>query len=131
MPDAVAFTLTPAIQQQACHVVTNCEGASVDVFPDDLAQLIHGVIHAAARGESMTISRLPDVLTTTEAAHQLGISRPTLMKRIRDGEIESFKVGSHTRLKTSAVISYQRERLQIAQQAINDIRQLDEEIFET
>lgn len=125
--------LTDKIQQQAEQVVSRNQTASElieDSIPRELADLINAVLRAAANGDTITISRLPEVLTTTEAARRLGISRPTLMKRIKDGEIDSFKVGTHTRLKAEAVFEYRKKRYADAKKAFEEMRELDEEIFD-
>lgn len=51
-----------------------------------------------------------DLYSTTEAARMLGISRPTLMKLIDTGEIESEMVGTHHRIPAAGVVAYQRVR---------------------
>lgn len=48
--------------------------------------------------------------TTTEAAKMLGISRPTLMKLIEAGEIDSVKVASHHRIPAPAILRYEEAR---------------------
>lgn len=48
--------------------------------------------------------------TTTEAAKLLGISRPTLMKLIEAGEIDSVKVASHHRIPAPAIRKFERAR---------------------
>jgi excisionase family DNA binding protein len=56
----------------------------------------------------------------------LDISRPTLMKLIGEGEILAYKVGTHTRLKSSDVIVYQ-ERLRAEQRAaFDDLRAFED-----
>lgn len=48
--------------------------------------------------------------TTTEAAKMLGISRPSLMKLIASGEIDSVKVATHHRIPAPALRNYESAR---------------------
>lgn len=51
-----------------------------------------------------------NLYSTTEAASMIGVSRPTLMKLIEAGELESEMVGTHHRVPAEAIVAYQRER---------------------
>lgn len=51
-----------------------------------------------------------DLYSTTEAASMLGVSRPTLMKLIESGELESEMVGTHHRIPAEGIVAYQRAR---------------------
>ncbi len=88
---------------RAAFFVTE-RGARVAV-PAELADLLEKVMAGAVAGRSIRVEPLPEQLTTTQAAELLGISRPTLMKRIRDGELASVKVGTHHRLATRDVLA--------------------------
>ena len=62
-------------------------------------------------------------LTTTEAAELLNVSRPHLVKLLKQGDIPHHKVGSHHRVYRKDVLSYkikQRERAEDALQALTD-----------
>jgi len=85
-------------------------GASHLVVPEPLSQVVMDLIGKLASGLSVGVVTFPEELTTTTAAERLGISRPTLMKMIQRGDIKSYKVGTHTRLKRSAVIDYVQAR---------------------
>ncbi|SES10874.1 helix-turn-helix domain-containing protein [Corynebacterium cystitidis] len=130
---APEIELTQKIQEQADHVVSSNRSVhdlTHGAIPHELANVIETVLRAAANGETITLSRLPEVLTTTEAARQLGISRPTLMRKIKKGEIDSFKVGTHTRIKAEAVFDYRRKRHTEAKKAFEEMRLLDDDIFD-
>jgi excisionase family DNA binding protein len=96
-------------------------------LPPALANVIAQVVEAMASGGTVTIGSLPDELSTTVAAKQLGISRPTLMKMIRNGEIPAHKVGSHHRLKSADVLAFKRERLAAQRRALADLNELLDE----
>lgn len=96
------------------------------VVPTNLVGVLEEALRVVATGGSVTIGSMPDELTTTSAADLLGISRPTLMKLIREGHIVAHKVGTHTRLNTSDVLAY-RDRLHIQQRAaLRELRDFEE-----
>lgn len=95
-------------------------------LPPEISVLMAHFITAIGSGQRVTITGVPEELTTSVAAAQLGISRPTLMKLVNKGEIPSFKVGSHTRLKSKDVLEYIRDRDGRKAKAFAQMRRLDE-----
>jgi excisionase family DNA binding protein len=96
--------------------------------PAELSMLLREVLRRVAQGGSVTLQSLPSELTTTVAAAELGVSRPTLMRMIRDGEIPAHKVGTHHRLKLADVQAFGRARLQRQRAAFEELRQLEDEL---
>lgn len=64
----------------------------------------------AERTTGAVVVPIREMLTTTEAATMLGLSRPTLMKLIETGEIEHVMVGTHHRIPAQAILAFQRAR---------------------
>ncbi|WP_278260990.1 helix-turn-helix domain-containing protein [Nocardia sp. AG03] len=96
------------------------------VAPEGLAEILAKVVLAVAAGGTVTVGAMPDELTTSSAADLLGISRPTLMKLVREGQIAAHKVGTHTRLDTTDVLAY-RDRLRQRQRAaLQELRDFEE-----
>ena len=65
-------------------------------------------------GKAITVAPLDQRLTTQEAADFLGISRPTLVKLLEQGEIpyERPAAGRHRRVLLSDVLEYQIRKRQ-------------------
>jgi len=80
--------------------------ASHTVVPESLSSVLLDIIAKLASDSAVGVVALPEELTTTIAAKHLGVSRPTLMKLIQRGDINSYKVGTHTRLNRSEVAEY-------------------------
>lgn len=108
------ITVTEPTQQQAEALVEKATGSILGGFSividgenvqlgENLSRLIAHVIEGAATRGSITVRAMPEEVSTTVAAHELGISRPTLMKLIRSGELPAHSVGSHTRLRYADV----------------------------
>lgn len=88
--------------------------------------LLESVLHVAAKGGRVTFTTLPSEMTTAAAASLLGISRPTLMKRIRDGQIPAHKVGSHTRVKTDDLMKFKADRNEKQKKIFSELRKMSE-----
>ncbi|SJM61129.1 possible excisionase [Gulosibacter sp. 10] len=71
---------------------------------------------------------LPEELTTSLASAILGVSRPTLMKRIEAGEIPAHKVGSHTRINRDDLMRYRRSQEARRQAAIEGFLDIDDDL---
>lgn len=134
--DGRAEIATNAAERSAAHTVLTAlvnqkaaENAGQITFtvPEELESLVTTILTSVAKGERITVGSLPDTLTTSVAADQLGVSRPTLMKWVASGELPSHKVGTHTRIRTEDVIAFRRARLERQSRALNELRALDEQ----
>lgn len=122
---AAEVTSTVASSGIAEVSVKTVTGEVVQLDPH-LSDFVFNILACLGNG-SVTITGFPEEVTTTIAAEMLGVSRPTLMKRIAAGEISGRKVGSHTRLRTDDVLRL-RERENIKrEQAFAELRKIDEE----
>lgn len=127
--DVAASTREASSARRIVATWDNAPGAAGRIGPDlppELHDLLASVLRAVAHGERITIGAMPAELSTTVAADQLGISRPTLMKMIAGGDLPSHKVGTHTRVLTSDVEAALHARLERQRQAFQDLRALDE-----
>ncbi len=96
-------------------------------LPHEIGVLLERVLQAVAAGDTLTVSTIPTVLTTSAAAALLGVSRPTLMKLIGSGELAAHKVGSHTRVNAADVFDYLRKRRDRQRAAFDELRNLLDE----
>lgn len=97
-----------------------------DRLPGPLNAVFRTVLDAIAAGRPIAVSEMPELLTTTNAAALLGVSRPTLMKWVRAGRIAAVMVGSHHRLRSVDVLAF-REQLKSEQRAaVFDLMDMDE-----
>ncbi|KGJ33693.1 helix-turn-helix domain-containing protein [Rothia aeria] len=99
-------------------------GMESEQMGDALNQVISRVLRALAQGQSIDIQPVPRDLTTTVAAQRIGISRPTLMKAIRSGELPAHKVGSHFRIRPEDADTFRKNLL--AQKVAENKRALQE-----
>lgn len=94
--------------------------------PKPLNEIIRTVLNAIAEGRPVAVSAMPDLLTTTNAASLLGVSRPTLMKWVRNGRIAAEKVGSHNRLRAGDVLVLREQLKEEQRSAVFDLLDMDE-----
>lgn len=97
-------------------------------FPPEAERAVAQVIAMMAQGKHVVVGTMPEELTTSVAAEQLGISRPTLMKLIRSGELPSHKVGSHHRVKRSDIEAFRRKRLDLQREALEALHITEREL---
>lgn len=76
-----------------------------------LSHVVTEVISALADGKDIQVITHPDDMTTTQAARRIGISRPTLMKAIRNKDIPAHMVRSHHRLRFEDVEKFRKKLL--------------------
>lgn len=69
------------------------------------------LISALAAGKDIQLRTHPQSMTTTQAARHIGISRPTLMKAIRNKDIPAHMVGTHHRLRFTDVEKFRKKLL--------------------
>lgn len=93
----------------------------------DVQRLISQVLASVAQRGEVTISRIPEELTSTVAAELLGISRPTLMKWAKEGRIATHKRGTHTRFKREDVLRLKHQRAEERVKAFQEWRAFEEE----
>ncbi|HEV8023535.1 MAG TPA: helix-turn-helix domain-containing protein, partial [Candidatus Nanopelagicales bacterium] len=65
------------------------------------------VAHALAEGKGVSVAPLRAKLTTQQAADYLGISRPTLVRLLEEGEIPMEKPGRHRFVRLHDLVDYQ------------------------
>lgn len=102
-------------------------GADIEL-PERLASLLLNVVESLAEKGAVRVQVLPDELTTSLASAILGVSRPTLMKRIEAGEIPAHKVGSHTRINRDDLMRYRRSQEARRQAAIEGFLDIDDDL---
>lgn len=104
------------------------DGNATRLLPHELGAILQQVLDVVSRGGTVTVGAVPNELTTVTAAEVIGVSRPTVMKLIRDGELPAHKVGSHHRLYAEDVFAYLRARRAIQRAAFDRLRELDDRV---
>lgn len=109
------------------EVRVGLEDGTEESLSPRLVDFVSRVLSGLANGP-VSVSQMPDELTTTHAADLLGVSRPTLMKLVAGGKLPARKVGSHTRLSSVDVLRFREVRRAQRAAAFAELRALDEEM---
>ena len=107
--------------------LTFTDGTTTALGPEVL-ELLRQIPSTVGQGRTV-VERLPDEITSTQAAELLGVSTPTLRKWIASGELPATWEGTHARLKTSDVLKHRSQRLEDRRRAFAELRKLEEEHF--
>lgn len=91
------------------------KGDHVEI-PEEIHRVLRQVVAALSAGLAVTVAPQAMTLTTQQAADLLGISRPTLVKILNEGDIPYEQVNTHRRVLLADVLAY-RERRREAQYA--------------
>lgn len=114
------------IKDIRANIALNVDGRNVDL-PKDVSVIVTTVLESLSKGSRVVISTTPKELRTTAAAEMLGISRPTLLKLVREGELPSHKVGAHHRFLLNDVLEYRDKQQEIKRKHFLAVRgSLDE-----
>lgn len=118
------LTAEEALNPQPRHYLVGGGDHDPVELPQEVYEVLLHVVDAMRRGLSVTVSPTSQVLTTQQAADLLGISRPTLIKALDEGQLPYTRSGTHRRIALTDVLDY-RERRRQAQYAAIDALSVD------
>ena len=87
----------------------------------EAVDILRHVDEAMRQGMAVSIVPQHTMLSTQQAADLLGISRPTLIRILDDGEIPFFRKRRHRQLCLTDVLEYQKRQRRAADEALSDI----------
>lgn len=114
-----------AEQLAAVQLALDSNGPLPALLPTEIYQALRMVLAGLAEG-GVVISALPPELSTSEAAELLGVSRPTLVKLLDDGEIEGTRTSVHRRAYLASVIEYRDRRRATRSDGMAEYRRISE-----
>jgi excisionase family DNA binding protein len=82
------------------------DGERLDL-PPEVFEIFRAVVESLSQGLAITIAPHQMILSTSEAADILGVSRPTLVRLLEAGEIPFRQPGRHRRVRLADVLAYQ------------------------
>ena len=101
-------------------------GQEVDL-PPAIFEALAAIAEALRNGNGVSVIPLPHLLTTTEAADILNVSRPYLVRLLDQGKIPFVKVGTHRRVRLGDVLAHRQERDDRRRDALSHlVRQAEE-----
>lgn len=88
-------------------------------MPPEVFEVLRDVVAAMAQGQAVVVAPVHQRLTTQEAADLLGVSRPTFVKLLEDGEIPFEQPGRHRRVLLTDVLAFGKRRSSRAREALD------------
>ena len=85
-------------------------------LPPSMYDALRHVAHALAEGKGVSVAPLSAKLTTQQAADYLGMSRPTLVRLLEEGEIPMEKPGRHRFVRLHDLVEYQ-DRIRVSRRS--------------
>lgn len=91
-------------------LLTGPDGHDRVELTEDLLEVLRRAAEALVRGQSISVLTRDQEISTQQAADLLGLSRPTVVKLIDDGELEARVPGAERRkLRLADVLTYKAE----------------------
>lgn len=103
------------------------DGLAISPAVVDLLLNLLGLISA---NQMITLVPTGSLLTTQKAADLLNISRPHLVKLLKENEISYVNVGTHRKIKFEDLMAYKDRRDKDQLKALDDIIEIGQEIEE-
>jgi excisionase family DNA binding protein len=110
LPDEPAQRMVDLLVALKAHgrpALVAADGTHIEL-PDELYEVLKDVVAALSQGMAITVAPQHTVLTTSQAADLLGVSRPTLVRLLEAGEIPFDKPGRHRRIRLRDLLAYQQ-----------------------
>lgn len=88
-------------------------------LPLNVFEVLKDVVDAMQQGKGISVVPRDTIMTTQQAADFLGVSRPTLVGLLEDGQIPFTKPGRHRRVRLVDLDTFQRRQLTERRQALD------------
>ncbi len=102
------------------------DGVTLDM-PEPLYVVLRQIVPYLLRGDAVSLVPVHRQMTTQQAADFLNMSRPHLVKLLRDEVIPHTLVGTHRRVYFRDVLEYRRRRDAERREALDEMTALAEE----
>lgn len=98
------------------------------VLPKGAMKLLVQLLIEMSKGNAVTLLPVQAQLTTQQAAEILGVSRPFLIKEIKEKKIPCHTVGTHRRVFFRDVMAYKRRHMEMHEKAMNQLAEQAQEL---
>ena len=98
------------------------------ILPRAALDLLTNLLTEMAQGNAVTIVPVHAELTTQEAADMLNVSRPYLIKLLKEGQIPYTMVGSHRRVRLRDVLAYKQDQDKRSHDALEKLAEQAQEL---
>lgn len=102
--------------------------SSLADLPPGISALLREALNEMEQGHAVQVLPVGAELTTQQAADILGISRPTMAHLLDSGQIPSWKVGTHRRVRLEEVVAFSKSQEGKSTRALQELADLDQEL---
>ncbi|MFI2777804.1 helix-turn-helix domain-containing protein [Streptomyces sp. ALB3] len=100
---------------------------STRTIPPEVYEALMTVVRALSEGKAVTVAPVNTTLTTQEAADLLGISRPTFVKILDEGDVPFSRPGRHRRVLLADVLTYKEKRRSQRKHGLDELVRVTED----
>lgn len=97
-------------------------------IPQKAFSLFKGILEHMSEGKNVSLIANDSELTTQEAADILSVSRPYLVRLLKQNKLPHIKVGTHRRLLLKDVLKHDKETKKKRRTALNELSQQAQEL---
>ncbi len=96
-------------------------------LPAKLFGILQTILDLMAKGKAFSLIPANAELTTQEAADMLNVSRPHIVKLLKEGVIPYKEVGTHRRILLEDLVVYSRDLKQKRKEALEELARLGQQ----
>lgn len=132
-------TVTPVAHSERTHlqavladttpasVVSISVGGHQHTLDATSSAAVVDVLQRLAAGDSVMLSSVEELVTTSQAARMLGVSRTYVCSLMDEGRLRYEYRGTHRRVRVGDLLGYLREQEQTRRRALERIQQVSRE----
>jgi len=96
-------------------------------LPAKLFGILQTILDLMAKGKAFSLIPANTELTTQEAADMLNVSRPHIVKLLKEGVIPYKEVGTHRRILLEDLVVYSKDLKQKRKEALEELARLGQQ----
>jgi excisionase family DNA binding protein len=97
-------------------------------IPVSAFRFLSTILEHMAAGKAVSIIPADAEVTTQQAADMLNVSRPHVVKLLKEGELPFHKVGTHRRIKLKDLEAYRAKMEKEREEALTELTRISQEL---
>lgn len=115
------------LEKQALHVSIE-ESHDTLMLPASVVHLISDLLTHMSQGRAVSVVPHDQQVTTQQAAELLGVSRPFVVRQMKEGHLPFIKIGTHRRIKFADVLAHKRKMREESDAAMRRLSEIEDEM---